>query len=842
MARETRLTIAWVTALLAPILWAAPAPGIHATSVTPDEMAEARRWVAARFEGVQEPDWTEAGLVVAANHGPVRKNARGAGPLRIVETQLDRGFYCHAPSKIVVRLPAPGKTFTAVVGVDSNLQTRPERGSIVFSVKIGDREAFRSEVLSEGTAATPVAIDLDGATGFVLEVGDAGDGISHDQADWGNAQVVLANGRTLWLDELPMVGLQRGPFATEPPFSFTYGDQPFAELWKSWELKRTSRRLDDRRTERTLSYTDPESGLAVQCVAVEYHDFPTVEWTVYLKNTSTADTPILKDIRALDVRLRRGPACEFALHHHRGDSCTPDSYEPLTTTLAPGAEERFAPAGGRPTNGAWPYYNVQWGGEGVIAAIGWPGQWAASFTRDAGAELHLRGGQELTHFKLQPGEEVRTPLVVLQFYQGSRVRAQNVWRRWMLAHNLPRPGGKLPPPMFTSCSGGFFPGLKCNESDELRFIDTLTKEGVKLDYWWMDAGWYPCDAWPMVGDWQVDRTRFPQGIRAISDHAHSKGAKLILWFEPERVAPGTWLYENHPEWLLGQDGAQKLLNLGNPESRAWLTGHVDRLITEEGVDLYRQDFNIDPLAYWRAADAEDRQGITEIRHVEGYLAYWDELRRRHPEMLIDSCASGGRRNDLETMRRAVPLLRSDYQSFQGDPSFAAGNQGHLYGLSSWLPYFGTGVYYNHDQLLYNTRSHMGPAFGLCADVRREDVDWAKFRRVADQWREMAPYYLGDFHPLTPHSLADDVWIAWQFDRPDLGEGMVQVFRREGSIYESARLRLHGLEPDAKYTLTNLDSPGDVEMTGRRLAKEGLPVTVADRPGAAVFTYRRAKYP
>ena len=69
---------------------------------------------------------------------------------------------------------------------------------------------------------------------------------------------------------------------------------------------------------------------------------------------------------------------------------------------------------------------------------------------------------------------------------------------------------------------------------------------------------------------------------------------------------------------------------------------------------------MDPLAYWRAADVPDRQGITEIRYVTGLLAYWDELRRRRPDMLIDTCASGGRRNDLETLRRAVPLWRSDY--------------------------------------------------------------------------------------------------------------------------------------------------------------------------------------
>ena len=100
-------------------------------------------------------------------------------------------------------------------------------------------------------------------------------------------------------------------------------------------------------------------------------------------------------------------------------------------------------------------------------------------------------------------------------------------------------------------------------------------------------------------------------------------------------------------------------NLGNPDARRWLTDHVDKLLTEQGIDLYRQDFNMDPLGYWRGARRPGPAGHHRNPHVEGYLAYWDELLRRHPGMLIDTCASGGRRNDLETMRRAVPLWRSD---------------------------------------------------------------------------------------------------------------------------------------------------------------------------------------
>ena len=634
---------------------------------------------------------------------------------------------------------------------------------------------------------------------------------------------------------------------SDPPFSFTYGGQPSSEFLpplakEGWTLQRRSR-LDDWRTEHTLTYTDPRTGLEVRCVAVEYHDFPAVEWTLYFKNAGPEETPILADIQALDVGLERDVSGEFILHHHTGDNCSPSSYEPHQVRLEPSSEHRFAPQGGRPTNGAFPYFNVEWPGQGVIAVIGWPGQWAAQFVRDGAHGLRICGGQELTHFKLLPGEEVRTPLAVLMFWKGDRIRSQNLWRRWMIAHNLPRPrdGGEpaLPPPILSSCSGGFFPGLKCNEADEFRFIDTYLQQGIPLDYWWMDAGWYPCGeaGWPQVGTWEPDPERFPRGIRAISDYVHARGLKLILWFEPERVTPGTFLYEQHPEWLLGPDGGTKLLNLGNPAARQWLTDHVDRFLTEQGVDLYRQDFNLDPLGYWRGHDAPDRQGITEIRHVEGYLAYWDELRRRHPGLLIDSCASGGRRNDLETLRRAVPLLRSDYQSFQGDPAFAPGNQGHTYGLSFWIPYYGQGAYYHEDQLVYAVRSHFCPAFGFCCDVRKPGVDWAQFRRLTEDWKRIAPYFLGDYYPLTSYSQADDVWMAWQFHRPDLGEGMVQVFRRADSLCEAARLRLQGLDPARRYTVTDLDHPGASERTGRELLEQGLPVVMEERPQAAIFIYR-----
>jgi alpha-galactosidase len=616
---------------------------------------------------------------------------------------------------------------------------------------------------------------------------------------------------------------------SQPFFSFTYGGKPSAEFLSKWDLKRASRPLDEKRTEHTLTYSDPATGLVVRCVGVEGRQFPTVEWTLYFKNTGSQNTPIISDLQALDsiVAPKTG---DVLLHHFRGDDYTKRSFEPFETPLAAGIDRRFAPAGGRPSNGEWPYYNLQWQGGGMMLAIGWPGQWACRFTRQKQAGVRIRAGQELTHFTLHPGEEVRTPLIVLMFYQGDWIDGQNRWRRWMLAENFPKDHGKPLSPKIAGSDCDYFPGLRSDYKGEMAYLSRYPQEGVKLDYWWIDAGWYPCPSdWGQTGTWEVDRGRFPGGLRAIADHLHANGQQFILWFEPERVTPNTWLTNHHPDWVLGGKNGG-LLNLGNPEAWSWLVDRIDKLITSEGVDVYRQDFNMDPLGYWRGNDAADRQGITEIKHVTGYLAYWDELRRRHPGMLIDSCASGGRRDDFETMRRAVPFLRSDYCT---DPD---GMQCHTYGFALWLPYYRGATAKTET---YDLRSNYSPLMLLCWDtVRNKNLDYTLAKKLLAEWRQVAPCFFGDFYPLTSYHATNDHWMAWQFDCPERGEGMVQAFRRGDSPYEALRPKLRGLDQNATYTLTNLDRGDKREATGRQLTEQGLSVAIDSRPGSAIIVYKK----
>ena len=269
--------------------------------------------------------------------------------------------------------------------------------------------------------------------------------------------------------------------------------------------------------------------------------------------------------------------------------------------------------------------------------------------------------------------------------------------------------------------------------------------------------------------------------------------KFLLWFEPERVgSPSSWLGKHHPEWLLpsSETTVGSIFNLGNPAAQRWLVDHVDGMIKSQGIDWYREDMNGGgPLPAWRGNDVEDRQGITENFYVQGHLAFWDELRRRNPGLRIDSCASGGRRNDLETMRRAVPLLRSDLQWPETQKRVIEGNQCHTYGLSSWLPFQGTGVY-RYDP--YSFRSSYLASFGMGA---LNEKNQAAQQQAYAECAKIGPAMLyGDYYPLTPYSLAEDVWIGWQFHRPATGEGCVQAFRRAACPQPSRKLALRGLDP------------------------------------------------
>ena len=235
------------------------------------------------------------------------------------------------------------------------------------------------------------------------------------------------------------------------PFSFLYGDVPSREFLPSWTFTQETHALDAQRTGHTLYWSDPAGGLRVRCEVIEYADAPAAEWVLYFRNAGSAPTPILADIQALDASFACAAWQPCCVRGAKGSTCRRDDFAPLRHPL--GADSinpqyptvnanhplSFASQGGRSSCGTLPFFNIDMGERGIIGAIGWTGDWAACFWREEAGGIHARAGMQRTHLTLHPGEEIRSPRILLFPWEGELVDAHNLFRRFILAHYTPRP-------------------------------------------------------------------------------------------------------------------------------------------------------------------------------------------------------------------------------------------------------------------------------------------------------------------------------------------------------------------------------------------------------------------
>lgn len=633
--------------------------------------------------------------------------------------------------------------------------------------------------------------------------------------------------------------------AGQEPFSFTYGGTPSSGILGAWRVGQTKKESGDR-VRLAVDYRDPATGLTLRCEVTRYKAFAALEWVLRFKNTGTSDTPVLADVWPLDASMGPG-AGDYTVRHARGSHAGIDDFQPRTTAIGAGGQLTLAPFGGRSSDGALPFFNVAYpGGGGFVAGVGWSGQWNAHLTRAGGAPLRVRAGMEKTHLVLHPGEEIRTPAVLLLFWDGSDpYRGQVFLRRLLKAHYSPKTGK----PPIAAAAGGI-PFEKISEANMLAGITNVAANKLPVDTWWIDAGWFAIEpsqpSWARwVGNFEPDPVRFPNGLKPVADAAHKHGLRFQLWFEPERAMPGTWMYKNHPEWLIAppadlpsspvdqrymyNDGFH-LVNLGIPAARDWLRKKVSSMIGSIGVDIYRHDMNLYPLHYWRSGEPANRQGMNEIRHVTGLYAYLDGLVQDHPNLLIDGCASGGRRIDFEMLRRGFVLWRSDHVWHP------VGQQNHTFGLSRWLPITGAGAASTD---AYSVRSGLGYHGVFAFDFWSAGSSaWTAGAQALKQLAQVRELFLGDFTTLTGTTDDQSACVAWQYDRPDLGKGLVQVFRRPGCPDSALSFPLVGLDRSASYRLTDLDGGAPRVLGGAALLDQGLTVPLPSRPQAKLLVYER----
>lgn len=612
------------------------------------------------------------------------------------------------------------------------------------------------------------------------------------------------------------------------PIAFTYDGEKIFGLNEDFKTVVHKDRVSSAIVRTTVSGID-KNGMEVCAEYTRYLDFPVAEWCFTFTNRGRKNS--LRLTKPMIYGLFKGE--HPTLRHGNGDNCKDSGYSWQTDAV--NEKITLAPQGGRSCFGAFPYMCLDFDSYGIDLAIGWPGQWEAVFAPDEEGVL-FRVCQQNFDSYLKPGESIRTPRLTVLTFTGDESRGRNLWRRWYLRHILPREkdGSPIRPRLFAHtygiCGMDEFTGI--TEENQLRAINEYFRRGIDLDGWWIDAGWYPCDGdWPHTGTWQADKNRLPAGLAPVGKLCRENGMDFLLWFEPERCRKGTKLFNEHPEWMLeltdkdGNANENYLVNYADPDCLAYMTDLLDSLIKNYGVTIYRQDFNFAPLPYWQQHDEHDRIGMLENLHTQGMLTLWDALLERNPGLVIDSCASGGTRNDLDVMRRSVPLQYTD-----------VGLRNHVLKqkqyrqMFEWIPYFRSHVMNGDnpdgsyvpegnkpiDEFAYQCA--MVPAMTTMLEYDDSEEKFELTRKMVPIWRKAAALELsGDYYPLTECCNDPTAWYACQFDDPDTDEGFVQIIRNTQA--EDVRFTVKPMVHEGrKYRFVNAVSGETILLTSTQLEK------------------------
>ena len=640
------------------------------------------------------------------------------------------------------------------------------------------------------------------------------------------------------------------------PVNFTYGDKEYKGFNKDFSLLSKNVKCENQ-VETVLLEFLLENTLKISLKVKHYYSHGATEWTVYFKNVSSSNSKVLQNFYTKLTLLGKYPMVKGILGDHI-NQYRPYAFDPTLNVL------EFSSLTGQTSHNNFPYFNVEHGDMGAMLAIGWAGTWNARFYSDGEKTTYTATAVNGLKLYLKPNEEIRSALFVYAPYAiRNEHYATNYWRDWFVKHNLPKfdASGKDVEPfstLFTALDTGR-PNSDGSISETYETYkptyEKLFKKGIRFDFRWLDAGWYVApdgksaipfskdrDWWHTVGTWEEDPIKWPKGtLLESTEYFRKHGMRSLVWFEPERVTDVDNLVKNYgykKEWAIEVPGRIGICNnIGDPECLKWTLDRITKFLKENKFEMYREDNNFKPKYLWEFLDkkeGENRKGITEIRNITAHYLMWDEIIKCTTSYggcaFVDSCASGGGRNDLESLRRGLPLLRSD-----SDRKAIAHRLSMSSSLNKWLPFNGacsigdnpsnTNAFAIGTTDKYTIRASYLPTMHVSTlqPAQNPDTDFELYRFALSEWRKVNPYLLKEFYCLTPWHKEIDYTKHGEIDttdytvhcyfNPETERGVILAFRETECTKDYYSLSLPFRKDDETYILTDEDTKEEITVNG-----------------------------
>ncbi|MBZ5565966.1 MAG: alpha-galactosidase [Acidobacteriia bacterium] len=450
-----------------------------------------------------------------------------------------------------------------------------------------------------------------------------------------------------------------------------------------------------------------------------------------------------------------------------------------------------------------------------FGALGWSGNWKLTVEDTPPAhQVRVTGGYNDFDFScpLKPGESLSTPPYYGGFSSQGFGEASRLMHRFERDEILPdHAHPHVRPVMYNSWEATEF---NVDEAGQKALAEKAAKLGVELFV--MDDGWFGQrnNDRAGLGDWFVNRQKFPNGLKPLISYVNRLGMDFGLWFEPEMVNPDSDLYRKHPDWVMNFPGRprsearhQLVLNMARDDVKEYIFSVLDKMLSENNIKYIKWDMNrhfSEPG--WPEAPVPEQKEIW-VKYVRNVYWIMDHLRAAHPQLEIESCSGGGGRVDLGVLERVDEVWTSDdteaFDRLRIQEGFSFAYPPKV--MSAWVTDV-PNLNGRSTPLTFRFLVAMQGSLGIGANLNKwSSDDFALATQMVNTYKSIrATVQEGDLYRL--YSPREGNLTANEYVSADGKQAVVFAFlHSQQFLWPAPTINLRGLEENALYRIKTIDN-------------------------------------